>query len=141
MPGATVSLVLVRVRAGETFPATSRAVTEIVTAPSVSDVALIPVTVTVPEPVRDGEVFDTDWEPRVSVTVSVSDASAEDGTPTPTEILARFARLMYALPDPPPLARVTELGWAGAALSAVAVAVVLSRLCSAGEPVESARRR
>ena len=102
---------------------------------------MIPVTVTVPEPLREGEVFVTDCDPLVRVTVSVSDASADPGTPTRTEMLARFARLMYALPEPPPLARVTELGWAGAELSAVALAVPLSRLCNAGDPVESARRR
>ena len=62
------------------------------------------------------------------VTVTMSVETDVDGSVTVTETDARFARLMYALPSPPPLARRIAVGWDGAVESARAVAVGLSPL-------------
>ena len=61
------------------------------------------------------------------------------GSVTLTETEERFARLMYALPVPPPFASATALGRVGGVESARAVAVALSRLCRLS--VETARTR
>ena len=137
-PGATVSLVTVAVLAAEMLPAASAVVAERVTAPSPSVVVSSPVTVTTPAPARPGTVAVTLVTPRVTTTVTVSLAIAEAGSVTATETLARFARLTYAEPWPPPFARTTAVGSVGATASAVAPTMGLSRLSS---PPPTARRR
>ncbi len=89
-----MSLVTVIDRVEEVLPAASEAVAAMVTDPSGTDVASMPVIVTWPAPFGAGTLFVTETPLREIVTLTVSDGIEVEGRVTVTETEARLARLM-----------------------------------------------
>jgi hypothetical protein len=137
--GAAVSFVTAADVVVDTFPAASADHAEIETAPSEKEETLRPLNVTVPAPDVALAVRMIVDVPLVSVSVTWSLASEPPGSETLTDSEPALPELTYALPLPPPFASEMPLGWFGGVASAVAVAVVLSRLSSVGVPLETAR--
>ena len=124
MLGALVSLGNAVVRAAEELPAWSTDVALAVTVPSVSEEALMPVTVIVPGPVVAGAVNAfVLLSPFVSVTFTVSVFCEVASRPTET-LTADAVDAFTALLEPWPLARAMVVGGTGAPTSFETLAVV-----------------